>query len=431
MIALAAVLTLLARQLFVLGAIVRSRTFLRTPASRRSSGTPTMFIVIPVLRETAIIAETIKHMEALAEGHLAQVIVVTTERETADPLSSGNTVALVEELAAGGKFVHLHYPDAKGLKGDQVNFAAVYCATTLLGDVPAKEAYVVCYDADSRPPLDSLSHFESAICTNDDASVFHQSSRFELRAPSGDGGKAWLGRLGRAVCDGGALRANRFVLGFELPRLLSRTSRVGRLKRAMCSYVYAHITGHGLCIRLSFLLDHPLPTQSPLEDMQYSFRLGSRDIPMVPVASLDHAAVPYTIAAQVEQASRWFFGPARALRYLREPATLPGVRSRLQAMSALGSAAEWLGCAVVAPVTLVLICAVRGPLQFVAICLALTYAVQLVMTDLALATPSTFRQRVVRVLTCSIATVLFGIGGFIGAVNLLKGGSGIGRTERR
>lgn len=433
MIALAAVLAILVRQLLILTAIVRSRTFLaaaRPPASPAARA-PTLFVVVPVLRETAIIAETIAHMESLAGGHLAQVVVVTTEREAAEPLPGGNTASVVAELAATGKFIHLHYPDPHGLKGDQLNFAATYCASTALGDVPTADAYLVCYDADSRPPLDSLTYFEAAIASNSDASVFHQSSRFEFRESYRSEVQTGLRRLGRSVCDGGALRANRFVLGFEIPRLINRTSKVGLLKRAACSYVYSHVTGHGLCVRLSFLLDHPLPVRSPLEDMQYSFHLGSRNIPMVPVASLDHAAVPDTISAQIEQASRWFFGPARAMRYLREPATQSGARARLQAASALGSAAEWLGCAVAPPTVLAWMCTATGPLQIAAFGVALTYLAQLIATDLTLGTPGTLRQRALRVMTCPLASVIFGVGGFIGAINLLKGDSGVGKTERR
>ncbi|MEW2477319.1 glycosyltransferase family 2 protein [Micromonospora gifhornensis] len=434
MIATVVMLTILVRQLFVLTAIVRSRAFLTAAphsATVDAAGErPALFVVIPVLRETAIIAETIKHMVSLTEGHRAHVIIVTTARETTEPSPDGDTATRVKELATSGRFTHLHYPHTGGLKGDQLNFAANHCASTLLAEDSPADAYLVCYDADSRPPLDALTRFEAAIAANPNAHVFHQSSRFELRAPIRCEDGVVRG-LTRAVCDGGALRANRFVLGFEIPRLVNRSSSVGRLKRAVCSYVYAHVTGHGLCVRLSFLLDHPLPAGSPMEDMQYSFHLGSHNTEMVPVASLDHAAVPDTITAQVEQASRWFFGPARALRYLRQPSTKPGTRAQLQAASALGSAGEWLGCAITAPAILATLCLAPGPLQLVAAAVTVIYLAQLVATDRTLGTPANLRRRVIRVLTCPLATVLFGIGGLIGATNLVKGGSGIGKTERR
>ncbi len=173
----------------------------------------------------------------MTEGHAAQLVVVTTEREAAEEsLAEGavTTVKIVGDLAAGGKLLHLHYPDPQGIKADQVNFAADYCST-LLGDVAASNAFVVVYDADSRPPLDALARFEHAIATHSEASVFHQSSTFELRAAGHT--RHGLAGLGRLVCDGGALRANRFVTGFEIPRLLNRSAGAPRYKRSACSYV--------------------------------------------------------------------------------------------------------------------------------------------------------------------------------------------------
>ena len=96
---------------------------------------------------------------------------------------------------------------------------------------------------------------------------------------------------------------------------------------------------------MSLLIDLPFPARSPLEDTHYSFYLGSRDFPMIAVPSLDRAEVPGTVREQIRQAARWFFGPARFMRYLRDPATRQGVRATIMALSALGSAVEWLGCA--------------------------------------------------------------------------------------
>ena len=292
----------LLRQLFILTAVGRTARFLRqrqpSEARRQHEDGPTFFVVLPVLRESAIIADAVAHFEALVHGHTAQLIVVTTARETDEDqhqqqnAAGADTVALVEQLAERGKVLHLLYPDRDGLKGDQLNYAARHCAATLLGDVPAERAFLVCYDADSRPPLDSLDRLEQAIATSGAASVFHQSARFELRTASTGQRRGVWSWLSRGVGEGAALRANRFVSGFEIPRLLNRSTAAGRLKRRLCSGVYAHVTGHGLCVRLSLLLDLPFPTRSPLEDMQYSFYLGSRNLAMVPVASLDCARYP-------------------------------------------------------------------------------------------------------------------------------------------
>ena len=389
---------------------------------------------MPALREAAVIADTITHMEAIAVGHRAQVVIATTAREQLDAAGSPGTgtVEVVEKLAAAGTFVHLHYPDPRGLKGDQLNFAASYCASTLLGDGVAEDAFLLCYDADSRPPLDSLQHFTQAMRRFPEADVLHQSSRFELRElRERDPAGGPLKRLARAVCDGGAVRANRFVLGFEIPRLLNRSTAVGRRKRAACSYVYAHVTGHGLCVRLSSVLDLPFPSRSPLEDMHYSFYLCSRGMSMVAVPSLDRAEVPDTVRGQVEQASRWFFGPGRALRYLRDPATRRGPRAVVQAASALGSAAEWLGCAVIPPLMLAAAWLAAWPLRGLPLAVIALYLAQVLLTEACLGAPARPGRRLARVLACPPATVFFGLGGFIGAAQLVRGGSGVGKTERR
>jgi hypothetical protein len=424
----------LVRQLFVLSGVIRSCRFSAAgipPASAQATPGPMFFVVVPVLREAGIIADAAAHLTALARGHAAQLVVITTAREAVEAFQhdSEDTVKVVEQLAAEHRLIHLHYADPDGLKGDQLNFAAAQCASLLPPGVSASEAFLTCYDADSRPPNDSLDQFTRAIAASPEASVFHQSSRFEVRTrPPVRGVLSWLAW---AVGEGGALRANRFVAGFEIPRLRNRSAAAGPLKRWLCSYVYAHVTTHGLCIRLSLLLDLPFPACSPLEDMHYSFYLGSRNVPMVAVPSLDQAEVPDTPARQVEQASRWFFGPARAGRYLHDPSTQPGWRARLQTASAWGSALEWLGCAVVPPATVGLL--VLGPavLRIAAGVLTAVYLLQLVAIDRVFGAPASAGRRLLRLLACPVATILFGVGGFVGAVRLLRGGSGVGKTERR
>ena len=124
------------RQAFVLSGIVRSGQFLRQgkdarPRSASSWAAPRFFIVVPLLREAAILPETVAHFQALACGHAATVVLVTTAREAAEAprhAAVGDTIAAARELAREGKCVHLHYPDPLGLKADQLNHAAAYCA---------------------------------------------------------------------------------------------------------------------------------------------------------------------------------------------------------------------------------------------------------------------------------------------------------------
>jgi hypothetical protein len=218
----AAVMTAgVARQAFVLSGIVRSARFLRQDQDPRpppaDGVAPRFFIAVPVLREAAILPETFAHLQTLTCGHKATIVIITTEREAGEATrhpAANDTVAAARELARQGTCVHLHYPDPQGLKADQLNYAAACCAAMLPDSEPSAQAFLVCYDADSRPPPDSLADFARAIADHPGADVFHQSSRFEFRprrqSPAGP-----LPTIQAVICNAGALRANRFVLGFD------------------------------------------------------------------------------------------------------------------------------------------------------------------------------------------------------------------------
>lgn len=428
---------MVARQLFVLGAVLRSRRFLQnsqepSEATDQIGEMPIFYVVIPVLREAAGLQQAIAHFEALAERHDAQVLVVTTARETAEAdhhPEAGDTVAVAEELGRDSKSIHLHCPDPQGFKADQVNFAVNYCLASLLGDVPPQRAFLVIYDADSRPPLDSLACFEQAIARNPGISVFHQSSRFELRGTSASSNSRALAWLWRTVSDSGALRANRFVLGYEIPRLLNRSNLAGALKRCVYSYIYAHVTGHGLCVRLSLLREFPFPARSPLEDMHYSFLLGSRNLHMMPIASLDSANVPDSVRVQFQQLVRWFFGPAQFLRYLTDPATQCGWRARLLAVSAAGITAGWVSCAILPVLLAMLLWSGDGVTRTLIGLLVTAYAAQLVVVDYSMGSQARLAARAGRLLIYPVTCTLFGVAGLVGLGQLVRGGSGAGKTE--
>lgn len=426
------------RQLLVLRGVLGSVSFLQDderhkPICKPSASPLIFYVVLPVLREASRLRQMIKHFEALTEDSLSKIIVVTTARETAEAAQhaeAADTVALARELAADGSFIHLHFPDQRGLKADQLNFAADYCVNCLLGDLPPQQAFVVVYDADSRPPLDSLTQFEQAIARHPEVSVFHQSSRFELRATSSVATRSWVELFRRAVADSGALRANRFVLAYELPRLLNRSDIKGERNRIPTSYIYTHVTGHGLCLRLSLLRELRFPARSPLEDMHYSFLLDSRNTPMVPIASLDCAEVPDSVAAQFQQLARWFWGPSRFLHYATDPATRPGWQARFVAASAAAITIQWLSCAVLLPLLGAMVWFGNTVTHVLIGVLLATYATQLAIVDNVMSAGAC-RDRVLRLLMYPISFTLYGLAGIVGLWRLIRGGSETRKTERR
>ncbi len=152
---------------------------------------------------------------------------------------------------------------------------------------------------------------------------------------------------------------------------------------------------------------------------------------MMAIPSLDSAEVPDSVTAQLHQAARWFFGPARFARYLQDPVTLRGWRARAMAASAFGSAAEWLAWAVTPALLAVLVAVGSRPVRSAAgACIAIC-CTQLVVTETWLGAPAGLRVRLARVIASPLACTVHGVGGIVGAARLIAGGSGAGKTERR
>lgn len=424
------------RQTVVLAGIVRSIQFLETgkaarrpgPSSNIVQARPRFLILVPVLREARRLRALVDHFEPFLEHHDAVLTVITTSRETAERATHPDmhdTAAEAAQLAKSGSLVHFHCPDPAGIKGDQLNWAVDQWLSRPEIAEAAHETYCVIYDADSRPPRRSLEDFEHAIDAYRNANVFHQSSCFAVRSRPDSSGI--YQQLAFTLCDSGALRANRFVLGYEIPRLLRSASRWRRGRRQPLSYT--HVTGHGLCLRLSLLRDLPFPSRSPLEDMHYSFILGSRGEPMVPVPSLDHAEVPASLRVQFFQLVRWFAGPARFAAYLRDGRTGSAFRTKLLALSALTISMEWLSCAVAVPLLLAAVVLCDFAAAWLAIAFVAVFSIQLVVSEIYLGSHKNKLDRLGRLVAYPVCATLFGFAGIKGAIHLLRGRSMVGKTE--
>jgi hypothetical protein len=428
---------LVLRHLLVLKSVYRSYRFLnkyllKSKSIDNKTSRPLFYIILPVLREAAIIRQTLDHFKTLIKGHNARIVVVTTTREDFESKQYeefGNTITIVEELAKTEMFIHLHYPNPEGIKADQLNYAANYLISSKTNDKTISNSFFICYDADSRPPFDSLTCFENIISEYTDVNIFHQSSRFEV-CQIENSKKSILSWLKNVIVSSGALRANRFVLAYEIPRLLNRSILSGYLKRKVCSYVFSHVTGHGLCIRLSFLKHLPFPSRSPLEDMHYSFILGSRNEPIMPITNLDCAEVPVVLHDQVEQAARWFLGPSRFFNYLRNLESTQNLRARLLCVSCIVICIEWISCAIMPMLLILLLWYSSMLIGALVLTFIIVYSLQLIAVELCIGSPIKMLDKVSRFILYPINCMLFGIGGIIGSIRLIRGTSTTSKTER-
>ncbi|MBN3743928.1 glycosyltransferase [Burkholderia sp. Se-20373] len=415
---------LIIRNCYLLRAIFRSWGFLSsaTDTSRLRSETSRKFLVlIPMLRETSNIESAVDHFNAFTQLADVQVVVITTERERVGIAVTSNTdtITMAARLASAGRCLHIHYPHQYGLKGDQLNYALAHLAGQIR-DTQLQHTFGLIYDADSRPRTDTLEAFNTAIDHHPDANIFHQSSIFQVRHRPRS-----MSNFSTLLAGAGALRANRFVLAHELRKLLNRIRDCSHAR-----HTYTHVTGHGLCARLSFLLHHPFPARTPIEDMEFSFELCVRGEPMIPVKSLDNAEVPLDPKEEFRQLSRWFAGPGRFLSYFRRY----GHQSPLGAFQLSASAAlislEWLSCAFIAPFIIWawLACdsvAVKFLVAtYCGIVLMQLFTVRFFLNKMEVGT--SFAHIAFYPISC----MLFGLAGIFGALRIAADAIDNGKTER-
>lgn len=399
-------------------------------SSTKNVSSTRFLIFLPVLKEEEVLEETISYFLEFV-GTDDRIIVITTERErkSLDQKSDTDTIKLADSLKSKYRFVHLHYPEKEGVKSDQLNWAVDHCLKEIKDNKDRDNTFAIIYDADSRPPKDSLDHFKGAISTFPDADIFHQSSRFELRLP-GSCPRTIGQRLRYGMSKAGTLRANRFVLSYELPRLLAQKHKGQGLLNFVRSCVYWHVTGHGLCIRLSFLDSLRFPPGSPLEDMHYSFILAGRNERVIPLDSLDCVEVPANLKNEFNQLSRWFYGPSRFLMYRKDKNIPAGVRKELLSVHAFIISLEWLLSIFVLGLIIYGIFWGEQKSKYLSASLSCLYFIQLWIVDNVMERQGTLKQRLSRIMFYPFSKVLFSLAGWYGLLKMVLGDRGIGKTER-
>ncbi|MGH3854815.1 MAG: hypothetical protein ACRDR6_15230 [Pseudonocardiaceae bacterium] len=279
-----------------------------------SSEPSRIVLILPLLREQRILADTVSYFTDLAEQHgQTAVVLVSAERErhepnpaqSADP-SWPTTIDMARALAAeapAGVVRHLHYPDKDGVMVHQVNFAAHTELARLAEDgIASRRVWVAVYNADSRPhpaTLTALAHL-ARDAPQQESRIVQQSALFtaNLRAfPSGARG---------AVLAGTALLQSRWTLAREVPRL-RRQGRQARRSGVRWPRL-AHCVGHGLFIRGDeFLVSGGLPTEPMNEDLAFGYIACANGTPIDPLPLLEHGDSPAELASVVRQARQWFW----------------------------------------------------------------------------------------------------------------------------
>ena len=247
------------------------------------------FVLVPVLHEE-------KTLELFLMGMLSQrypkdrfeVWIITTEKEYLHT-NRPNTIDLINDMLQEARFDSInlnviHYPDDRGVKSDQLNFAFREIGS-LYGSNFVSAANFLLLDADSIPDVELISRFNSVLEEN--INVYQQPLLWFKN----------IDQLKSPIMQSFAFQQTFFSLSYEMPMF---SDRVFPWRLRYC-------VGHGLCVKGSFLnFIHGFPLV--IEDVRIGRMSSFLGFKIKIVPGFGNVETAKSFGVYVKQCSVWFFG---------------------------------------------------------------------------------------------------------------------------
>ncbi|PJE64769.1 MAG: hypothetical protein COU90_00680 [Candidatus Ryanbacteria bacterium CG10_big_fil_rev_8_21_14_0_10_43_42] len=300
-------------------------------------------VVIPVLREQRVLRETVEWFLSLDYPRdKLTIAIVTTEQEYTTRADGQTTVELAALLhdEYGHAVWHIHYPETRGEKVHQLNYAiSVILEEDALAD---SEMFIALYDADSRPHPQTLKWVSTLSVANRRQQILQQSAIFLQNFSDM---KSRNGFIVAKLLQANAILQTRWTLAHEIPRILRQGYALRRWNRRL---FLSHCVGHGLFLRKDVMRElRRLPTETLTEDLFMGFVLSLLREPIQLVPVFESADMPYSLKSALLQKYVWFYGPMEHRTYASvflqtNPERAPKWLVNLFAVRGLIPAAAWL-----------------------------------------------------------------------------------------
>ncbi|MCX4681550.1 glycosyltransferase [Streptomyces sp. NBC_01433] len=340
-----------ARALYMTASLALSYRSMRVEADRPEEElpeeTPGLTVIIPALREQAVMPRSLEHFAALAaRWPTLRVLIVSAAREASEtPSGTLTTEDVCRRLAdqhnttlGGEVFSVVSYPGG-GRRASQLNYAVA-----ALDDLfPPADDYVAVFDADAVPDARLASQFARAAHGRP---AMIQQPMLPAFPGSSSGRRS-------AVMSGQDLAAFRRTLGIEYRRIqVARWCGPGRRPRLLAALARPMVygVGSGLIVRRDKIEDIGY-FQEPHDDLAVGHRLSMAGEPIAVLPSVNIVEPYQSVGAMARAFSSVAFANAATRHDYRfaaaHPTRLSATGQRLLAARALADGVAWaLGPAV-------------------------------------------------------------------------------------
>ncbi|NVY97179.1 glycosyltransferase [Lactobacillus sp. DCY120] len=238
---------------------------------------PIIHIIVPVFNEQKVIIDTLQCLLKMdyPKEKLSINIVGTVSEHTIDYLN--------KNFKNNCKFISLYISPKSG-KSNQVNYAIDQISDKIKNP---KNEYILVYDADSNPSKNSLLSFRSRILEFDFPIALQQSTIYLKNFDS----LGWYGKIESI---------------FQLSRVLVYEV-YGQLKTINSATAYTYMVGHGMCIRIDFLLKTG-KFSVPYDDVHMGQRVRLFGEKIIPVNTMDVSDTAISFREIIRQSGGWLLG---------------------------------------------------------------------------------------------------------------------------
>lgn len=137
-----------------------------------------IYVLLPALKEQKIVKETIDWFSNIKYKGKIKYVIITTEKEEEEYRKKGleelTTNSMVNEylkIKKDKRFMHLHYPEIKGNKSSQMNYAVNILSKNIKDK---KNTYISVFDFDSQPNLDVFEQLNKVASYKNNPQVIQQ-----------------------------------------------------------------------------------------------------------------------------------------------------------------------------------------------------------------------------------------------------------------
>ncbi len=223
-----------------------------------------------------------------------EIIIITTDRELETIPYERSTFAYIKKWIKEYKNLRcINSPNIKGGKATQLNYAL---------EILKKEGYsnndfVIIYDIDSRPDIETLKVMNYMYTGNPQINVFQQSSLYIANFNN-------LNSFFKTE----ALMQIRRSLGIEIPNYRYTKKYKG------IPYLVPYCVGHGLAVRLKVLVDNGgMP--EPYEDIAFGIKMVLKKEYICPLEECyDRADVVSDFKAYFKQLGVWYLATCTGMK---------------------------------------------------------------------------------------------------------------------